>query len=270
VKLGASREAKLALDDVARSARLWRIWVRLGLQDVRYRFRRSAIGVWWIFLNLAVLILSVGYIYGNLLGQNLREFIPYLTVGLVTWGYLLNSIAEGGNAFVGSEGYIKQISLPIYVYIFRFFVSISLTALISFAAFWLVAIVYGVQLNLGTLWALPGWAILMTVSLLLITILAHLNARFRDAAHLASIGMQVMFYVTPVLYPADLLRERGLGAIIDLNPLYHLLEVIRRPLLSAAPAGPVNYLVAGLVIVALAGAAATVIGIFRRRIVYAL
>src|SRR5262245_1494111 len=104
--------------DVIRSAQLWHIWARLGVQDVRLKFRRSVVGPAWIFLNLAVLVLSIGFIYANLLGQSASNFVPYLTIGLITWGYLTNSIVEGGNAFVNSEGYIKQISLPIYVYIF--------------------------------------------------------------------------------------------------------------------------------------------------------
>src|SRR5713101_4348 len=119
----------MARAEVGRSLALWRIWTRLGVQDVRMRFRRSVIGVGWIFLNLATVILAVGYIYGHLLGQDLHEFVPYLTVSLVIWGYLTSSIVEGGNAFVASEGYIKQISLPIYVYVLRFFVSIGLTSL---------------------------------------------------------------------------------------------------------------------------------------------
>jgi len=57
-----------------------------------------------------------------------RGFIPYLTSGLILWGYLTSSIVEGGNAFTNAEGYIKQISLPIYVYVFRSFVTIGLNA----------------------------------------------------------------------------------------------------------------------------------------------
>ena len=259
-----------AMRDVFRSAGLWRIWVRLGIQDVRLRFRRSVVGVWWIFLNLAVMIIAIGFIYANLLGQDMKEFIPYLTVGLIAWGYLTNSIVDGGNAFVNSEGYIKQISLPIYVYIYRYFVSITLTACISLIAFLFIAIAYGLSFQPGMLWVVPGLLILMTTSLLLIAIFAHLNARFRDAAHLAAVVMQVLFYVTPVIFPADLLRQRKLGVIIDLNPMYHLLEVVRRPLLSGTAADPVSYVAAGLFIALLAGAAAALIGIYQRRIVYAL
>ena len=258
------------ISEVARAAGLWRIWMRLGIQDVRMRFRRSAIGLGWIFLNLAVMVLAIGFIYSNLFGQDMRTFIPYLTISLVPWGYLTNSIVEGGNAFTSSEGYIKQISLPIYVYVFRYFVSITLVAAISLIVYFVIALIYAVPLTLGALWVVPGILILMTTSLLLITIFAYVNARFRDAAHLASVAMQVMFYVTQVIFPADLLRQRGLSAVIDLNPMYHLLQVIRAPLLASEPAEPLSYLFCSSVIGALALFAACVVKIYRRRIVFAL
>ncbi|MBI5651543.1 MAG: ABC transporter permease [Chloroflexi bacterium] len=258
------------LAEVSRSAGLWRIWVRLGVQDVRMRFRRSAIGLGWIFLNLAIMVLAVGFVYGNLFGQDMGTFIPYLTISLVAWGYITNSIVEGGNAFTSSEGYIKQISLPIYVYVLRFFVSITLVSSISLIVYLAIALVYGVSFAPGTLWVAPGILILMITSLLLITIFAYINARFRDAAHLASVAMQVMFYVTPVIFPAELLRQRGLSPVIDLNPMYHLLQVIRAPLLAGEPADSFSYLFCAIVIGALTLFAAWVMKTYRRRIVFAL
>lgn len=257
--------------DVIRSAWLWHIWVRLGVQDVRLKFRRSVVGPAWIFLNLAVLVVSIGFIYSNLLGQPARDFVPYLTLGLIAWSYLTNSIVDGGNAFIHSEGYIKQISLPIYVYVFRSFVSIGLTSLITLCAFVVVTLMYPVPLTFGTLYVIPGLVILMVTSLLLIAIFAHLNARFRDVAHTASVGMQVLFYVTPVIFPAELFLARGnLRYVVELNPMYHLLEVIRRPLLTGQSAEWESYLAAGLLIVLLAMAAILVLATYRRRIVFSL
>jgi ABC-type polysaccharide/polyol phosphate export permease len=112
--------------------------------------------------------------------------------------------------------------------------------------------------------------LLMIASLLLVTIFAHLNTRFRDVAHLASVGMQVLFFATPVLFPADMLRHRSLSLVIDLNPMYHLLEVVRRPLLAAGPADWSSYAVAALFITVLAGIAFAIIGFYQRRIVFAL
>ena len=99
-------ETERTIRDVVRSVGLWHIWIRLGMQDVRLKFRRSAVGVGWIFVNLAVLVSSIGFIYANLLGQDTREFSPYLTIGMILWGYLTSSIVDGGNALVNSEGYI--------------------------------------------------------------------------------------------------------------------------------------------------------------------
>lgn len=259
------------LRDVIRSAALWHIWTRLGMQDVRLKFRRSAIGASWIFVNLAVMVLSIGFIYANLLGQEPREFIPYLTIGMILWGYLTNSIVDGGNAFIHAEGYVKQISLPIYIYIFRSFVSISVTMLITMLAFAIVALVYQLPVRPATLLAIPGLLMVMTTALLLITIFAHLNARFRDIAHMTTVGMQVLFYVTPVIFPASLLQHRrDLALVIDLNPLYHLLEVVRQPLLHATAAAWHSYAAVGVVLVVLFAASAAVIGAFQRRIVFAL
>jgi len=263
--------ARTTFRDVVRSAALWHIWTRLGIQDVRLKFRRSSIGPAWIFVNLAVMVLSIGFIYSKLLGQDTHEFIPYLTIGLILWSYLTNAIIDGGNAFINSEGYIRQISLPIYVYIFRSFVSISVTMLITMLAFVIVAIVYRLPVGPATLLAVPGLLMLMTTALLLVTIFAHLNARFRDVAHMVAVGMQVLFYVTPVIFPAPLLQQRrGLALVIELNPLYHLLEVVRQPLLHAASAAWQSYAAVGVVLIVLLAASAMVIGAFQRRIVFAL
>ena len=252
-----SESMRTTVRDVIRAAGLWHIWTRLGIQDVRLKFRRSATG------RLVDLRQPDGSRAGDRVHLRqpartgpAREFIPYLTIGLILWSYLTNSIVEGGNAFVNSEGYIKQISLPIYIYIFRAFVSIGLTALIALSAFVLVAAFYRVPVGPGTLLVVPGFMLMMIASLLLVTIFAHLNTRFRDVAHMASVGMQVLFYVTPVIFPAELLRKRrSLSLVIELNPMYHLLEVVRRPLLAAGPADWHSYAVTALFIVVLAAVA---------------
>src|SRR5262249_5912746 len=99
---------------------------------------------------------------------------------------------------------------------------------------------------------------------------AYLNARFRDAAHMASLGMQVVFYVTPLIYPAELLRRRHLDSIIDFNPAYHLIEIVRRPILLGQPAASMSYVSSGVTILLLVIAAVLVMHYYSRRIVFAL
>jgi len=256
--------------DVFAATKLWPVWMRLGIWDVRRRFSRTILGVSWIFLNLAITLMAIGFIYTNLLGQNVRSFLPLLTAGLVTWSYITSAIVEGGSAFVASEGYIKQIGLPIFIYVYRFFVSGLVVMLISWLAYVLVAAVFRVPIGWGTLWVIPGLMLLAIIALLLTTIFAHLTARFRDVSHLASAAMQVLFYVTPVIWPAEILREKGLGIVVDANPLFHLLEVVRRPLLTAQPADAISYVVVAGLVVALSAGAIVVTALYGRRVVYFL
>lgn len=257
-------------DDVIEAVRSWPIWWRLGLLDIRSGFRRSRLGVGWIFFNFAITILAVGVVYGALLGQPVKNFLPFLASGLVVWLYLTSSIIEGSNAFVASEGYIKQIGIPPYVYVLRFFVSISFKMFASLLAYIIVALILRVEFRWGIIWAVPGVLVMCAVSLLLIAIFAHLNARFRDAAHVAALGLQILFYVTPVLWPPDMLRGRSLGWVVDLNPLYHLLEVVRQPLLHSRPASLVNYQTVGLLLVGLILVASVLTWRFHRRLAYLL
>ena len=256
--------------DLAAALRLRRIWWRLGLQDIRRRFRRSVLGAGWIFIQLAVTIAALGVVYGHLLGQDMRTFLPFLAVGLVLWGFITASVVEGGQAFVVSEGYIKQIGLPIQVYVFRAFVSITVASAISLSSYVVVALAYAVPVGWGTLWGVPGLLLMTAVGFLLALIFAHLTACFRDTPHLASTALQILFFVTPVLWPGELLRGRRVQWVVDANPLYHLLEVVRRPLLSSQPAAMVDYLVTVGVLAVLIVVAFVVVAAYSRRIVYLL
>ena len=256
--------------DIVRALRLWPVWLRLGIQDVRLRFRRSLLGVAWIFLNLTITILTIGFIYSSLLGQDLEKFLPFLTIGLVVWGYLTAAVVEGGMAFITAEGYIRQIGVPIYVYIFRSFVSVSLFMLLNLVTYFPVAYFSGVTLQYGMLWAVPGLLLTAAVVLLFITTFAYLHTRFRDAIPFASALLQVAFYVTPVIWPPAALRQQGLHWVIDYNPFYHLLEVIRQPLLQAEPANALSYVIVVALIGGLTMIAGSCIWWYHQRIVYFL
>ena len=171
---------------------------------------------------------------------------------------------------MNSEGYIKQIALPIYVYVFRCFASVGLTTATSHSVFVIVVLGYQIPIGLGTLWALPGLLILMATSLVLVCIFAHLHARFRDIAPMASVAMQMALYVTPIMFPGDMLQRRRLGWVVDFNPLYHLVEIVRRPAVTAHPAAAVSYAASLLLLAVLLAVAAGIIAYYRRRIVFAL
>src|ERR1700761_3431386 len=104
------------LKDCKQSLRVWRVWMYLGVQDIKARFRRSALGPAWIFLNMFLFIGGAGVLYGYMLKQPKKDFLPFLVVGFSLWGLLVTSLTESASAFVNAEGYIKQFCFPKQIY----------------------------------------------------------------------------------------------------------------------------------------------------------
>lgn len=261
--------SQLARDNLAALSN-WRVWWHLGMADVRNRFAKSFIGPAWILLNLALWVGGIGIIYATLFRQPLETFLPFLTIGFVVWGYLTQTITDGGNAFVFAEGYIKQFTYPKQIYVLRVMVNAVVPLAIGVVIFFFVMLIMGRGLNVGMLWALPGVVLLFIASYLHATIMAYASARFRDLPHGMTALLQVLFFVTPVFFTVDVLRERGLDFVYKYNPLYYLIEGLRHPLTQWTPAPTEIYVSTGIYIGVLALIALLVALRLDRRIVYIL
>lgn len=230
--------------DCRRASKLWRIWCFLGLQDIRIRFRQSRIGVTWIPINLALFVGGAGIIYGSLFGIPVNTFLPFLATGFVVWNLIALSLTESGSAFSCAEGYIRQFPLPKQIYLARSFVSQSLIFIIGLCAISLAQIFTGNFSILRWVYALPGLAILTIAVAGHITFSAYLSTRFRDLPHAFNGILQILFFVTPVIFPASLLKERGLEFAFLYNPLFYLIEIVRHPLVFGGPASFEQYAIA--------------------------
>jgi lipopolysaccharide transport system permease protein len=251
--------------DVVAGLTLWRLWGRLGWNDILQRYRRSTLGPLWLTASMAIMVVALGILYAELFKTPIHDFLPFLCVGLLIWNLMSSFLTEGGTLFTGSESYIKQVKLPYSLYVFRSswskLIIFGHNFLIYFGVIWYFDVWPGVT----ALLAIPGMFILLLNGALASFILGMVSARFRDIPQLVSSVVQIIFFVTPIMWKPELLQRRTY--IADFNPFFHLLEIIRAPLLGTVPA-PKNYLVALLVTVinfAIAGAFFTR---FRSRISY--
>jgi ABC-type polysaccharide/polyol phosphate export permease len=96
-----------------------------------------------------------------------------------------------------------------------------------------------------------------------------LNVLFQDCQHLIEVLLQVLFYVTPIMYPASVLRARHLDWFVNLNPLAVMLDLLRDPILSGTLPSAQSYIM-GLTAAGLAAIAAslTLMKIEKRMIFY--
>lgn len=222
---------KRVMEDCLTALQAWRIWLYLGMQDVRNQFRRSRMGASWLIINLSLMAGGIGYVYGHLFHVNLRYFFPTLVLGLIIWILISTIIIQGCQTFILSEDYVKQFSFAKQIYIFRFLISALINLGIGFIIYAVVAYWMKIEITLATLWFVPGLILLIFINIGHLIIFAYWGSRFRDLTHAISGLFQILFYVTPIIFTADMLKERGLDFVYLYNPFYYLIEIIRFPLL---------------------------------------
>jgi homopolymeric O-antigen transport system permease protein len=223
-----------AAADLINGARAWQCWGMLGWHDIRQRYRRSALGPFWITITMGITIGSIGVVFGALLGQNMHEFLPYVAAGNIVWALLSTMISEGCMAFINSEAVIKQVKLPHTLHIFR----LVWRSLIIFGhniwVFVATAILFALWPTNYIWWAILGMTLVMLNGIWMVLFLAIVSARFRDIPLVAGSALQLLYLTTPIIWHPDSLRGRH-SFVFEYNPLYHLLELVRAPLLGHAP-----------------------------------
>ena len=226
------------------------VWAALAWQEVRQRYRRSVLGPFWLTISIGVLIAGMGPLYSRLFGQTISSYFPYLAVSFVIWTLLASIINESCTSFTSAEGLVKQTRLPLTIHVLRVvwknivvFFHHSLILVIVF-------IIFPPPLNWSLL-LVPFAILAIAVNAVWLSLfLGMLCARFRDIPLIITSVIQVMFFLTPVMWRPELLGRHAWAA--SWNPLHHLLEIVRGPLVDGRAAGISWAVVLGMALVGFA------------------
>src|SRR5581483_1205876 len=177
------------------------------------------------------------------------DFAPMLLCGLAFWNMVSGSILRGCHSLVAADAYVRQQPLPLAMFPlrevlvvgFHFLMSLLLTLL-------LVWPLKGAFSPLAILGLLPTLALLFLLGWSLAVLAGFAHAYFPDTQHLAEVGLQVLMFLTPIMYPASLLEQNGLGFLLSYNPLAVLLEMLRDSVLYTRVPSPSAYAIAALLV----------------------
>jgi lipopolysaccharide transport system permease protein len=224
---------RLAARDVREAARLWQLCWTLAMLDIRLRYRGSMLGPFWLTLSTGAMVSAMGVLYSELFHISLHEYLPFLTVSLVLWGFVATLFAEACTGYTVNEAMIRAIRIPFALYAAR-------TVLRNFLVLaHNIVVVVAVDLFVWTgpgidgLFAIPGVALWFIDSFAIAILLGALCARFRDIPPIVASIVQMTFFVTPVLWKPQLVGVHQW--LLPINPFYDLLETIRGPLLGEVP-----------------------------------
>jgi lipopolysaccharide transport system permease protein len=257
--------AAIAGADFLEGLGLWPLWVRLGWNDILQRYRRSLLGPFWLTASMAIMVIALGILYAGLFKTPIDELLPYLCVGLLVWNLLANFLTEGGTLFTGSESYIKQIRLPYSVYVYRSGWAKLIVFFHNFIIYFGVLLYFHIWPGLVAVLAIPGLALVVINGALANLWIGIVSARFRDVPPVIASMVQIVFFVTPIFWKPEMLHTRAF--IADFNPCYHLIEIVRAPLLGGLPSEK-SYLAALLITVINLGVTGFFFTRFRPRIAY--
>ncbi|MGV7213382.1 ABC transporter permease [Bradyrhizobium sp. UFLA05-112] len=234
------------------------LWLRLGWNDVLQRYRRSVLGPLWLTVSMAIMIVSLGVLYAKIFQSAVDEFLPYLCVGFLVWGYFSSFLIESGSLFISSESYIKQIKLPFFSYVFRSTWSKIIIFAHNFVIYLGLIVYFRIWPGLPALLAIPGFLLLTVNGALATMFIGMVSTRFRDIPQLVNSFVQIAFFVTPVMWKSDVLKDGSFVA--DWNPFYHLIQIMRAPLLGYVPSTTTYLAVVAITLINLA-----VVGLLFRR-----
>ncbi|MCT1492981.1 ABC transporter permease [Corynebacterium sanguinis] len=232
-----STTLSMAFRDLVSGWRQNELWLQLGWQDIKQRYRRSTLGPLWITVATGVMALALGLLYSMLFQISVREFLPHVTVGFIIWGFIAGCIKDGSDIFIENEGLIKQLPSALSVHVYRLVWRQVLFLAHNMVIWVLLVIVFRIPLSLNTLLAIPALALLVINGVWVTMLFGIIATRFRDVAPLLESLVQLLFYVTPIVWTTQTLRDQGgevaqRARIAELNPLYHYLEIVRAPLVG--------------------------------------
>jgi ABC-2 type transport system permease protein len=231
------------------------LWLSLGWQDIKQRYRRSVIGPFWITIATGVQATAIGILYAALLDIPLAEFLPYVTVGLIVWNLINASIIEGSEVFIANEGLIKQLPSALSVHIYRLVWRQLLFFAHNLVIYVVMVIAFAVwrDLSWASLAAIPAVALLVLNAVWVSIVFGIFATRYRDIAPILSSMTLLLFVLTPIMWTTQSLVAQG-GAvaerakIAELNPLYHYLEIVRAPMIGQPQALYHWYIVLGITV----------------------
>ncbi len=225
-------------------------WTHLALSDLRARFRRSKLGILWAILNPLLLTLLLSFVMGTLFHHSIGSYAPYVFSGIIIWTLIVDSGVQGCHSLIVAEGYIKQFSHPAIIYPLRtvlinmFMFGFGFMGLFIWVLLWRPS-----NLNISLISLIPTFILYFLAAWPLAIITGFINSQFRDFVQVLVLVFQALWYTSPVFISAETFVNAHLGFLVHYNPIYHVLNLVRAPMLYGRMPTLIDY--SAIIIVAM-------------------
>lgn len=250
--------------NVSRLEEFWHyreLFYLLASRDIKIRYKQTLLGVVWVMLQPLSSMLVFSFLFGRVAGlpsDGSPHSVFYLAA-LLPWTYFSTTLGLVGNSLVTNSGLLTKVYFPRAILPS----AVAIAGLLDFAIGSLCLLGVMLYHRIEFSWAMALWPFMVAL-LFLFTLgsgmaLAALNVRYRDVKYVIPFGIQLLLFLTPIIYPASMLPERY-RFVFGLNPLTGIVEGFRY---CVTPDKALDWQLLGLSVVVTLVLLAVGIGYFR-------
>ncbi|HLA58620.1 MAG TPA: ABC transporter permease [Puia sp.] len=207
-------------------------------RDIKIKYKQTVLGFLWAILQPLLMMAIFTFFFGRALNIP-SQGLPYpvfVFSGLLLWNTFSTGLTNSANSMVNNSQIIKKIYFPRLIIPVSAILVALFDFMMAFILFIPLLIFYQLPLSWNAIWSWPlALAICLIATLGPGALLAALNVKYRDFRYVIPFLVQILFFLTPIIYPVSLLKYPVLQYIIVLSPMYAAIELFRYPLMGIAP-----------------------------------
>lgn len=214
-------------------------------RDIKVRYKQTAVGIAWVLFQPLVSMAIFTVFFGNFAkipSQNLPYPI-FVMVGLIFWGFFSTGMSHAANAFIENDQLVKKVYFPREILVFSAILTASIDFVVSSVMLVVLFAVYRITPSIAFfLMFLVGTILTMIASCGVGLLLASVNIKYRDVRYIIPFFLQLMMFVTPVIYPLNIIRPSFQYAIAS-NPMTGVIDGLRTTLATGAITNPLTLVI---------------------------
>ena len=198
-------------------------------RDLKVRYRRSFIGFLWTMLQPLLTMLVLYIVFSSLFRFSIASYPVYVLAGLLFWNFFQQSIITSMNSLRTNSALLLKLPVPNVVFPVATVLSGVVNLLLALLPAVLIVIVTGHRPTPALLFLPVSILIAALFTLGAGLLLAPLAVFFSDVVELVGVGMTLLYFLTPIFYPKEILPAQ-LAPLVRFNPVRSILEVFRDPI----------------------------------------
>lgn len=195
-------------------------------KEIRGKYKNSALGVIWTFLNPLLQLLVYALIFPLILRSTQPFYVVFVCVGLVPWTFFTTAVSQSAWTIISNGNIVKKVYFPREILPISIVTSGMINFLISTLIIVAFCFIYGLGLTKYIIFFPLVLVIQYILQLAISFILSAFTVYFRDLEHFIQIILQVMFYATPIVYAAQDIPA-AFQIVMKLNPMAHIINGYR-------------------------------------------